>query len=125
MKSREYYSQIETIVKNNPIIIHFSFDFDEIDLITGFLKGKLELIDGSILYFIEYFEIQENTANRLKYKYQWQSKKGNLICRWDNVPHYPDLDTFPHHMHDKNGVHASSDMDLKNIIDLIMNKIIP
>jgi len=125
MKSREYYSQIETIVKNNPIIIHFSLDFDEINSITGYLKGKLELIDGSILYFIEYFEIQENTANRLKYKYQWQSKKGNLICRWDNVPHYPDLDTFPHHMHDKNGVYASSDMDLKNIIDLIMNKIIP
>jgi hypothetical protein len=64
-------------------------------------------------------------ANRLKYKYQWQSKDGNLISRWDNVPHYPDLETFPHHIHDTNGVHTSPNMDLKKIIDLIMNKIIP
>ncbi|MFZ2410677.1 MAG: DUF6516 family protein [Candidatus Methanoperedens sp.] len=123
MNSREYYSQIETIVRDCPIVTHFSIDFDEIDVEIGYLKGRLELIDGSNLYFIEFVEIKGNKANRLKYKYQWQSETGDLIARWDNVPHHQEIDTFPHHMHDENGVYASQSMDLKTIIDMLMDKI--
>ncbi len=124
MNSREYYSQIEAIIKECPIITRFSIDFDEIDIHIGYLKGKTELIDGSTLYFIEYVEIQDNDANRLKYKYQWQSENGGLIARWDNVPHHQEIDTFPIHMHDDKGVHASQNVDLKAVIDVIIEKII-
>lgn len=123
MKSREYYSQIETIVRDCPIVTRFSIDFDEIDVEIGYLKGRLELIDGSVLHFIEFVEIKGNKANRLKYKYQWQSEKGDLIARWDNVPHHQEIETFPHHMHDENGVYASHNMDLKTVIDMLMDKI--
>jgi hypothetical protein len=124
MNSREYYSRIEGVIKDCPIITHFSIDFDEIDEYIGYLKGRLELIDGSFLYFIEFIEIQNNTAIRLKYKYQWQSDNGNLITRWDNVPHHPDVDTFPDHKHDDRGVHESRNMDLETVTNEIMDKII-
>ena len=114
MNSREYYS----------IVTRFSIDFDEIDIHIGYLKGRIELIDGSILYFIEYIEIQDNDANRLKYKYQWQSENEGLIARWDNVPHHKEIDTFPFHMHDDKGVYASQNVDLKAVIEVIMEKII-
>jgi len=26
-------------------------------------------------------------------------ENGNLIRRWDNAPHFPHLDKFPHHIH--------------------------
>jgi len=124
MNARDYYSQIETTINDCPIVTHFSSDFDEIDLHIGYLKGKLELIDGSVLFFIEFVEIQNKVPNRLKYKYHWQSKNGDLIARWDNVPHHHEIDTFPHHMHDDKGVHASSNVNLKTIIDKIMDKMI-
>ncbi len=124
MNSREYYSRIEGVIRDCPIITHFSIDFDEIDEHIGYLKGRLELIDGSFLYFIEFVEIQNNIAIRLKYKYQWQSDNGNLIIRWDNVPHHPGVDTFPYHMHDNHGVHASRNMDLETVINEIMDRII-
>jgi len=124
MNSREYYSQIEAVIKECPIVTRFSIDFDEIDVDVAYLKGKIELIDGSALYFIEYIEIQDNIANRLKYKYQWQSENGVLISRWDNVPHHKEIDTFPFHMHNDKGAHASQNMDLKTVIDVIMEKII-
>ncbi len=41
---REYYSQIETIINECPIVTHFSIEFDEIDTFVGYLKGTLELI---------------------------------------------------------------------------------
>jgi len=53
MKFREYYSQIEEIIKECPIVTHFSIDFDEIDSNVGYLKGRLELIDASVLHFID------------------------------------------------------------------------
>lgn len=124
MRSREYYSQIEAIIKDCPIVSRFSIDFDEIDLHIGYIKGRMELIDGSVLYFNEFVEVQENVASRLKYKYHWQSEKGSLIARWDNVPHHQEIDTFPYHMHDDKGVHASPNMDLKTVIDIIMDKIV-
>ena len=123
MRIRDYYSQIETIINESLIITHFSIDFDEIDVNIGYIKGKLELIDGSFLYFIEYVEIRD-VAERIKYKYQWQKENDDLIVRWDNVPHHKEIDTFPYHMHDTDGVHASENVDLEVIINRIMDEII-
>ncbi|KAF5425986.1 hypothetical protein C5S42_08860 [Candidatus Methanomarinus sp.] len=57
MNTREYFSQIETIINDCPIITHFSTEFDEIDQFMGYLKGKLDLMDGSILIFLKYIVI--------------------------------------------------------------------
>lgn len=124
MKYRKYCSLIEGIIEDCPIVTHFSIDCDEIDAEVYYLKGMLELIDGSFLYFIEFVEIQDNISNRLKYKYHWQSENGDLIARWDNVPHHKEIDTFPHHMHDDKGVHEFKSVDLEIVIDIIMDKII-
>jgi hypothetical protein len=35
----------------------------------------------------------------LKYAYQWQTPDRELIVRWDNAEHWPDVATFPHHKH--------------------------
>jgi len=74
MKFREYYSHIEEIIKECPIVTHFSIDFDEIDSNVGYLKGRLELLDASVLHFIEFVEIMNDAAIRIKYKYQWHLK---------------------------------------------------
>jgi hypothetical protein len=124
MNFREYFSHIETIIKDCPIIADISINFDEIEIQVGYLKGKLEFIDGSVLYFIEFVEIKQNEANRLKYKYQWQYENGDMIKRWDNVPHHHEVDTFPYHVHKDKGVYSSPIMDLKMVIDIIMDTII-
>lgn len=33
---------------------------------------------------------------------------GRLIKRWDNAPHHPELDTFPHHLHEGDRVVSHS-----------------
>jgi hypothetical protein len=35
-----------------------------------------------------------------KYRHHWQDRDGHLRKRWDNAPHYPSIETFPHHLHD-------------------------
>jgi len=65
---------------------------DEENLQLLYLKATL--VDGSILFIRELTTQTEN-----KYSYHWQTKNGKLICRWDNAPHYPKIETFPHHKH--------------------------
>jgi hypothetical protein len=97
--------------------MHFSIDFDEITDTIGYIKGKLELINGSELFFFEFIEIQNNVPVLIKYKYQWQSSEGSLLYRWDNAPHHREINTFPDHVHYPKGVFPSPAMNMELILD--------
>ena len=58
------------------------------------LKVRAEIIDGSLLYVREAFFSRSS-----KYSYHWQSHTGELLLRWDNAPHHPEISTHPHHKH--------------------------
>jgi hypothetical protein len=49
MNFRDYYSKIESLLKEFSLITNFSVDFEEIEDYTGYIKGKFELINGSML----------------------------------------------------------------------------
>lgn len=59
------------------------------------LKAKVQFSDRSLL-FIRQIVIGSSI---FKYAYHWQDKNNELICRWDNAPHWKQLSTYPHHKH--------------------------
>ncbi|MCF7669158.1 MAG: DUF6516 family protein [Verrucomicrobia bacterium] len=59
------------------------------------LKAQIEFRDHSVL-FIRQVLIGTRV---FKYAYHWKDSRGNLICRWDNAPHWRSLSTYPHHKH--------------------------
>ncbi len=61
---------------------------------SKYLKVKAELTDGSELWIRI-----SSTQSGYRYSFHWQSKKGKLLLRWDNKPHYDHLPTYPHHKH--------------------------
>jgi hypothetical protein len=77
------------------------------------LKIKADVFDGSILFINEM-----HTESFQKYSYHWQEANGNLIMRWDNKPHWPDLKTFPHHKHigDKDKAEPSHRVSLDEVL---------
>jgi Family of unknown function (DUF6516) len=84
-----------------------------------YLNVKISLIDNSLLYVQEYIDAQSP-----KYSYHWQSSNGDLIIRWDNAPHFPNLPNFPHHKHLASGeVTESYDISLEEILSFIQNQI--
>ena len=38
------------------------------------------------------------------YRYHFQDGQNNLVFRYDNTPHFPHLESFPHHKHLPNSV---------------------
>jgi hypothetical protein len=121
MNFRDYYLIKESLLKKFSLITHFSVDFEEIEDYKGHIKGKLEVMNGSTLYFFEFIEVQNNVPVLVKYKYQWQSPEGDLLKRWDNAPHHRELNTFPDHVHDSDGVHSSPAMNLESMLDYCLN----
>lgn len=65
---------------------------------TGFLRGQVYFLDGSILHFREFVAVEQK-IERYKYAYHYQSPDGSLIFRYDRTPHFPQLPNFPHHKH--------------------------
>lgn len=77
-------------------------------------KSKLIFIDGSQLIVRDYF-----FPTGRKYSFHWQDKNGNLITRWDNAMHWMEIDTFPHHRHEMDGVFSSKEVTLEGVMSHI------
>lgn len=52
-------------------------------------------------------------------------KNGKLTRRWDNIPHHPEIETFPHHIHIKKDerVESSKSMDVLSVLKIIEREI--
>lgn len=67
---------------------------------TGFIHAQVKMTDGGLLEIAEFFALEANTITVENYKFHWQDSQGHLIKRWDNAPHHPEVESFPHHLHD-------------------------
>lgn len=85
------------------------------------LKLNITFIDQSCLFVRDYiFE-----GERRKYSFHWQDPWGNLLIRWDNAPHWPQIDTYPHHKHlgAVDRVEPSEQTELKEVLEEIAQRI--
>ncbi len=107
------YLDNSNIVKSYQILDFKTFE-------TGFyFKISVELINTDKIFIKEY--IDESERN---YSYHWQDDKNNLIMRWDNAPYHKNIETFPHHLHNKNGIFENFDITILDILKTIEKSIL-
>ena len=97
----EYLSTVKARLMTDPIIFAFSIVRERVTLVDGHLRARVTLTNSTLLEFSEY--VQRSYDGRIRvvtYSYHWADADGNLIRRWDNTPHFPDLPGSPHHIHD-------------------------
>ena len=102
MTSRDYYRSLLQLVMTSTVITGHWLQFDEQDAYAAYVKGSLDLIDGSKLFFAQYVRIEgpgRDQVSREKYRYHWQTPGEETRYRWDNARHHPELTTFPDHVH--------------------------
>lgn len=97
-------------------------DIEIIDYIDEYsvklLKLKAIIKNDDIIIITE--QIKHDIV---KYSYQWMDQNKNLICRWDNSPHYKNINTFPYHLHKNNEVYPSYKISIEELIKEIKGKI--
>jgi hypothetical protein len=80
------------------------------------LRIRIRFLSGHLLEVNEAIVIEANQLKHLGYRYHFQDQQNNLIFRYDNTPHFPDLKSFPHHKHLKDKVEDSVEPLILNII---------
>ena len=97
----EYLDSVKDHLLTNPLVSSFRIIRERATLADGNLRARLALSDGSLIEFSEYVQrLPTGQINVATYSYHWADVNGDLIQRWDNTPHFPDLPGFPHHVHD-------------------------
>lgn len=73
----------------------------------------------------EFFEIQSDRVKVIKYSFHWQKDNGQLIKRWDNAAHHPEIETYPHHLHDgaEDVVFAYQPVSFEEILQIISEQV--
>ena len=83
------------------------------------LNARVVLIDNSVLYIKEYIDARYG-IERMSYGYQYQDREGNLIFRYDNAKHRPDLG-YEAHKHLADGsISAAALPDIFDLVDEIL-----
>jgi len=94
----EYFTKFRGTLNRFPFCNLIQIEEDIRSETEGFIKGHVVFSDSSSLSFREYCTIIEATAKKLSYSFHY--RKGNeIVFRYDNAPHFPNLSTFPDHKH--------------------------
>ena len=101
MNPMEYTESVKARLSSDSIVARFEVAREFANLNEGFIRVRITLTNGDILDSSEF--IKSESQEIVSYRHQWMDKDKNLIRRWDNALHYPNLKNFPHHIHISNG----------------------
>ena len=115
--------EIKEVLRDRQWIREIEFLKEERKRSLLFRNCKVVLIDFSIFHIKEIWKGDE----LLKYSYYLFTANNRLIVGWDNAPHHPGMDSFPHHKHHTEGLEQSHEKNLlgcnrvysKNLLFLI------
>ncbi|MBW2345988.1 MAG: hypothetical protein JRF53_18725 [Deltaproteobacteria bacterium] len=117
---RKFVSEIEKSIDSSSIVISSNIQkYFGPDEETVYLKGHIRIIDSSILE-IAVFAIQSRDDISIdKYRLHYISGTGQMLFRYDNAPHHPEIDSHPHHKHTPDKVIPSKMPSLKDVLNEI------
>jgi hypothetical protein len=113
---------VKGTIERLPCILSDTLIIDNRGDIVLYLKGEIVFTNHCELHFKEYF-ISVPEFKKIAYSYHYQDDKKELIFRYDNAEHHPELETFPHHKHIGNETFPAEEFSLEKVLDIIANQI--
>ncbi|HLA27305.1 MAG TPA: DUF6516 family protein [Syntrophales bacterium] len=80
------------------------------------LRIRIRFQTGHILELNEAIIGEKNQIMHIGYRYHFQDRNNSVVFRYDNTPHFQELDTYPRHKHLSERVIA---VERPTIIDVI------
>lgn len=114
----QFFNHVESRLLESPAFKSYQIISREIAFSDGKLRIKCVLRDDGDAEFFVYVSDLDGQLHLQKYSFHWQDAQAQVIRRWDNAPHYPDLPNAPHHVHASDGSvsGAGGPPDIFNVI---------
>ncbi|MBU0621526.1 MAG: hypothetical protein KJ795_06750 [Gammaproteobacteria bacterium] len=110
-----YFSAVEAAVSRLPA---YAENYSE-EILTSEranLRIRLRFDNGALLEINEALVVVNGALTTLGYRYHLQQANNELVFRYDNTPHFPDLPSFPNHKHLSDSVVAASKPELLDVL---------
>jgi hypothetical protein len=111
----------ETLARFSDIVRSYEVSQYDVEGLHSRLKLRVIFHDESQFYIRE--TVLEGRYR--KYAYHWQDAAGQLLIRWDNTTHWPQIGTYPHHQHvgNETQVEASNATTLEEALVCIRTRL--
>ena len=81
------------------------------------LRIRVRFRSGHMLELNEAVIGEAGHLRHLGYRYQFQDEQNNLVFRYDNTRHFPELENFPHHKHLPDKVAGAEQPSILKVIE--------
>jgi len=99
MTITDYFESVQRSLRKNRSIGFVESPLTQVfDDYRGLFRARVFFWNGSHLTIDEIVDTQLGHPELLRYSYTYV-KNDEHVFRYDNAPHYPDFETFPHHKH--------------------------
>lgn len=120
MNSREYYAGVQKAILAAPHAIQTDISFDEVSEEECYIRGVITLRGVFELHIAEYV-VTEPEFKRLKHRFHLQTSDNQMIVRWDNAPHHPEVKTHPDHIHVGQKIKASPPLNIPQALEAVLS----
>jgi hypothetical protein len=124
----DYVIGIKAALTRSPAVHEWIIVTELLLFDRGHFRVRLTLTNGDFVEASEFFYLRDNIIEPQRYRYQWMdAKQQQLKKRWDNAPHFPNIETFPHHVHigQENTVSPSQILGIPGLIALLEEELCP
>lgn len=92
----EYFQGNLDLIASLPFVESPDVNLEKRGDLVGFIRGKVEFNDGSILFFRELIDLRL-PLQKVMYAYHYQLAEVSPGFRYDNTAHHKSIPTFPNH----------------------------
>jgi len=121
MKSiEEYFNHVRQLIDHVPEAATGRYEELLLSENRGVLRIRLRFPDDALLEISEAIVIVAGEPHWIAYRYHYQGPSAELVFRYDNAPHHPEIPTHPDHKHWENqvlgGPHPSVEDVLRELV---------
>lgn len=110
----QYFARIEEMLAEFPDIRHYELQKKVYNTKQGYISDRVVFEDSTRLDFVEVKDT--DIVHKLKYRYHYMDTTQEIIFRYDNAPHHPEVSSFPHHKHTNDDVYECDEPSLDGVL---------
>lgn len=110
----EYFFDVERAIQEFPDVVSVTLKKRIYNIKQGYISSVIMFNDGGRLEFAEVKDA--DVKSKIKYRYQYMDNGQNMMFRYDNAPHHPEVSTFPHHLHKGDEVNGCIEPSIGEIL---------
>lgn len=114
---QQYLESIEALVRKLRNAYIERYEEESLTAERANIRLKIRFQSGALLEINEAIVIEDGFLEHLGFRYHFQDQRNQLIFRYDNTPHFPQLSNFPDHKHSSTAVVGCTRPDLTEVFD--------